>query len=341
MGLKDDLSKQVEESYKTRDTGNRSFIYINDKFPIFFPAKGKTYIIDVLPWRIGTAKNIPFNLKDKYLPGNYAYVLDLMVHTKIPPSRASIICLSSYNKKCPICEKWEEYKNSEEYDAKNDPFKPRRRVVYAVIVRTIDDEEVKKEEIRIFEASHFYTEKIWAELARNSKRGKGYQIFADFDIEEGRSISFKVENAQNKAIVASQFLTRTEPISDIIQKQCEHLHLDDNLIVLDYDTVAEYLLIEAAADNEDDFDVPFEFDEKAVENIRNPSTPEVDKSKVNMSETIPEPLNIPMAETSEKQINNEVLPGCFGLSHDSIPKCEECEPRIWKLCLKEFAKKGN
>ena len=179
----DSLTDRIESSSKFTDFVNKDINYPEDAKRFFrpkqIPDKGD-YIIDILPWRIGT-KNHPSVVMGEKKVGDADYVLIYGRHWHEGLNNNSpILCLRvTYGLPCPECEAINHLdKKSPEYEAR----KARTRAVYNVL----DHQDNKI--LKIFDISHFQFEK---ELTYNSKANSTDGIAFNFvHPEHGASVKF-------------------------------------------------------------------------------------------------------------------------------------------------------
>jgi hypothetical protein len=311
---KEELRKRTEESHKRKDEkGGFKDFFNKEKMNGVkkWWADKNEHIIDIIPYFAG--KQDPRNKE-----GEPAYVLDIEVHQNVGPADDVVVCPEQYGDRCPICEEARRL-NKEKADWKTEikPLKPKRRVVYNVIVR--DGGEQEKKGVQIFEIAHFFMEAHLAKIARNARTG-GFEVFSDPDT--GKSIVFERTGtgAENTAYSGHRFAERVEPISD---EELEAAHcLDDLLEIKSYDEIYDLFYGKSS---------PSKGEDEGEE-------PEMDEPEQNEPDDEPE-----QEEPKEKPVSNRRLErrgrkthhecpggGKIGVDIDELEHCDSCD--IYDKC---------
>jgi len=225
--MKKQLKKRTEQSYRTKDSGNRiNILKLPDSAEFLEIKDKKRYKVDILPFEIVT-DHYPDPEIEK---GDWHYKLDLWVHRFVGAGEGNYVCLAkNYNKPCPICEELEALKKSDDADDETlKSLKAKRRVVYNMY--DYDDEKVK-----LFETSHFLFEKELLDEAFSAGDG---EIITFSDVDEGHSVKFRTSEESVGAqkfikFKAFNFIVREEPIDDEILEQA--INLDEILIIPIYE----------------------------------------------------------------------------------------------------------
>lgn len=257
------LGRRTQQQTDTRDDnggiGRQGFMNFASCGLKFFKLGdvGNYHDLNILPWRIGT-KNHPEVVAGNAKVGDYDYVLDLMVHTRIGPGNGDYICpKKNFGKPCPICDRADELWKNE--DTKNDAraLFAKRRCVY--LVQELDAKGKsfipKSETPLIFETSHATFSKELQSRATSCMRGKGVVNFADPD--DGKVVSFsvnegKMDNGKKfKQAGNFEFNERTEEVSDEILEACPSL---DEMMIIKTPEQLKAALYGDPEDLEDDFD---------------------------------------------------------------------------------------
>lgn len=253
------LGRRTQQQTDTRESNGgvtrQGFMnYGSTKLKFFKMGDPGTYHdINILPWKIAT-KNHPEVVRTKDEPeflrngnpnpakvmvGDLDYVLDLMVHTRIGPGNGDYICpKKNFGKPCPICERADELWKDERTKDEARKLFARRKCIY--VVQELTDEFYDKgEDPKIFEVSHAVFSKDLQDRATACMRGKGVVNFADTSIEEGRVVSFNVNEdtmgngKKFKKAANFEFNERKEEIAADVLAKCPSL--DAMMVIKSYD----------------------------------------------------------------------------------------------------------
>jgi hypothetical protein len=275
------LGRRTQQQTDTRESNGglsrQGFMnYATCKLKFFKMGDPGTYHdINILPWKI-SSKNHPEVIRTKDEPeflrngepnpakvmvGDLDYVLDVMVHTRIGPNNGDYLCLKkNFGKPCPICERAEELNKDNRTKEEAKKLFAKRKCVY--VVQELDDKFYDKgEDPKIFEVSHPVFSKDLQDRATACMRGKGIVNFADTSIEEGRVVSFNVneESMGNgkkfKKAANFEFNERKEEIDPAVLAKCPSL--DSMMVIKTYDQLKSALYgdpddVEADFDNQPD-----------------------------------------------------------------------------------------
>ena len=265
------LGRRTQQQTDTRDSnggvGRQGFMdYRSCGLKFFkFGDVGKYHDLNILPWRIGT-KNHPEVYAKNAEVGDFDYVLDLMVHTRIGPGNGDYICpKKNFNKPCPICERADELWKNEATKKDAKKLFARRKCVYCV-QELNENFHAKSDDPMIFEVSHPCFSQELQSRATSCLRGKGVVNFADPD--EGKVVSFSVNEGSMgdgktfKKAGNFEFNERVEEISDETLEKCPSL--DTMMVLKSYDQLKAALYGDPE-DVEDGFDnQPEESSEEAA-----------------------------------------------------------------------------
>lgn len=255
------LGRRTQQQTDTRESsggvGRQGYMnYASCGLKFFKMAEPGTYHdLNILPWKIGT-KNHPEVVAGNAQVGDWDYVLDLMVHTRIGPGQGDYICpKKNFGKPCPICERADDlWKNDDTKDEARKLF-ARRKCTY--LVQELDENfHAKSETPLIFDVSHMVFSKELQSRATSCLRGKGVVNFADPG-DEGKVVSFSVNEAtmgngkKFKEAGNFEFNERVEEISDEILEKCPSL--DKMMVVKSYDQLKAALYGDPE-DAENDYD---------------------------------------------------------------------------------------
>ena len=309
------LSKRYDHSYKTKDkgSGKRALNFSSDtKF--YKMEEGRNKLI-IIPYVIKT-KNHPLVKSGDAEIGELDYKLDYYVHKRIGPRNDSFVCLSeTYGKRCPICEKQKEYpRDSEEYAA----LKAKRRATYNVL-----DMRDEKQEIKVFDETHYYFEKELLEEARSEARDENILGFADPDTPYIINVRATGEKYNGGAYFKYKSFKFIESDIDVDSLIDEAVSLDECINILSYEEITA--LIEGFdSDEEDD-------EEETPKRKRQTTKKEVeedddeDESEEEVKETKSEKRRKKVQKESECPHGH-----VFGEDCEEFDECDKCKK--WEEC---------
>lgn len=204
-----------------------------------FADVGKFQDINILPWRI-SSKNHPGVVDGKYEIGDYDYVLDLWIHSRIGPGEEDCVCLKrTYGKPCPICDEADRLWANPETKESARQFFAKRKCIY--LVDELNDKfESVSNEPKIFEVTHGLFSKDLQSKATSCLRGKGVVDFASVNVDSkgreiGKVVSFTIgegtmgNGKKFKKAENFEFNDRVQEITDEMLEKCPSL--DSMLIV--------------------------------------------------------------------------------------------------------------
>jgi len=324
--MKAGLGDRTKEAYDRKDSGGLFKSYLKDslleerKVSKFNPGKGQ-WIIDIIPYVAGDRD--PLNKE-----GESAYVLDILVHMGVGPADERVVCLSQYNKPCPVCELIKQMQSEDaDYKTEIKPLVAKRRTLYNVIVRENAEEE--KKGVQLLEMAHFFLQKNISALSKNPRKG-GYIVFSDLD--EGKSIGFRRTGVgpENTAYDAHQFIDRPEPITDAEWQaaQC----LDEFIVIREYDDIKSMLVggkKKKETTQEEEPAPPVKTRRSFNQKPEEEETPEQEEQGNEGTEE-EESAPPPPAKTGTKKTRKpaaSVCPvegGVFGSSFDEFVECDTC-----------------
>uniref|UniRef100_A0A6M3L450 Uncharacterized protein n=1 Tax=viral metagenome TaxID=1070528 RepID=A0A6M3L450_9ZZZZ len=297
--VRDELLNATRHSDETKDSTGRFGSFFKDDLDVPFWKCGEgEHIIDILPFRAG--KNHPIT-ED----GKYTYLLDIWVHRNIGPNEDNVVCPArNYKKPCPICEYLVDVSkksdiDEEELNELRSSLRPKRRVVYNILVYDTAEEESKG--IQVWEVSHWFMEKRIAPLSKT--RTGEYIPFSD--PVDGKSIAFYRHGtgAQNTEFGGHRLEDRVTEggksysIGDDLLKKA-HI-LDDLIVISTYDELKK--LFHGGSEEEQE-------------------EPKVEKEK---------------SKTPDSKCPGE---GTFGVDYDQLKPCETCPEKTYRECKKESEK---
>lgn len=184
ISFKGQATAAAEE--RAKRTSGYGYLNLPKGLGVFSPEPGKSITLDFFPYEI-TAKNHPDKNQEsgRAVKGAWWYKLPFKIHRGIGAEKDSVVCLSSINKPCPICEyKVKRVKEGADKDELNS-LKASDRELY--IVNPLDSTKHDAGKMYIFDISEY---NFQAFLDKEMKDEDG--IPDDFfDPEEGVSLKIR------------------------------------------------------------------------------------------------------------------------------------------------------
>jgi hypothetical protein len=245
----------VTNGKKATKSNSGKFSYLNlpdGVSQLNFDNKVKKVQMDILPYVI-TSKNHP-DKEDGAVQGSLWYKRPFKVHRNIGADNKSVVCLSSFGKKCPICEYQKELFKTDKEAAIKLYSKP--RYLYAVIPL---DSEKHEQKIYIWDMAESLFQEV---LIEKLEEDIDNEIFPD--LEEGKTleVSFKWKQLGENHFPETrniEFLDREEPYKESMLKKVPDL--DKILKELSYDEISNLFFENSDEDIADEDD---EIEEKPV-----------------------------------------------------------------------------
>ena len=361
--MTEDLESRTEDNYNTRD-GEKTFFGAFRKdtsFPQWTADKGE-HEIDIIPYIAG-------NQDPKVEQGKFNYVCDYRAHRDVGPRELWFLCLEQYGQVCPICEHRNELRKNpptgtrqiKEHDDVIKALRPKRRVIYNIVVYDKAEEEAKG--IQVLEGSHYLLESNIQERAKlTKKKGGGLITYASPDADKGHSITFeRTGEGTGTRYKNFDLHPRDYEISDDLLDQC--ITLDELLYMPTYEEISDAFWDKGSTDPEDkegedserpqrqhtvdkepeDADLrPRRGRAAKQEDVEEEEEPRRRKPKARQEEPEEED-NSPRHRRSAKQEDPEekeskcpVPGGVYGKDADDYDECEDCE--LWNPCVKASVK---
>lgn len=243
---------KVQQAAAKASTNESSYGYLSIPKGISFysPTAGSKEKFDILPYTVTSSKHPDRDAElEIATEGTLWYKRPYRVHRDIGVDKDRYICLTSFGKKCPICEyrakRAQEGATKEELKA----FNSSQRNLYAVVPRGIAK---VAEEVHLFDFSDYnFQELINEELLEND----AYEVFPD--AEEGLTLEVR----WNEAVFAGNtfakagridFRNRKTPLAEELLESVPNL--DDLLQELTYAEL-EKIFFEMVDVEEEDEDV--------------------------------------------------------------------------------------
>ncbi len=309
----------------------------------------RVHHIQVIPYIISKAGH-PSGFEE----GDLYQQLKIKMHFGVGPEERTLLCPTTFNKPCPLCERFASLRKSGSADEEElNEVKAKDRVAFNII--DLDDEDAG---IQVFEYStHLFANMLYDEIdmaAEDDPDFRGKQVF---DPVDGYDLTLKFKEkkfGKNSFFECTSiaFEDRDQPISDADIEDAIDLHAAAN--VMDYKAVeAIWLGVGGEAEAKD------EEEEKPRSHRREPAkeekpagrrkpTPEPDeeeeeepKEKPATSRRRAKPEPEPDEEEEEeapakgKKAAKDADDDCpygleFGADCESEDKCDDCD--AWEAC---------
>ena len=318
---------------------------------VFSPDPGSRVRMDIMPYMV-TDENHPDKYEEEQIAtaGELWYKRPFKVHRNIGVEDETVVCLTSFGERCPICEcraRWiKEGRDKEDTDA----LRPKQRNLYALVpigVKGVD------EIIHVMDMSQFLFQNL---LNEELEEDEEYAAFPD--LEEGYTLRVRFD--AKKIGKGPEFAEasridfekrKNEYEEDILD---EVPNLDDMLKRLSYKELeAKFMEIDDADAADDDLDDGDEEEKPRRERKslkRKEEEDEEEEKPVKRTRQKPKPKPEPEEEdgdkeeekpkekskkSSKKSTGKERCPHGhrFGVDADEKDECAECE--IWGECLDE------
>ena len=315
--------KSKKGGFKNKVTGNTKqrksdgssygYLVLPNGVSMFKAPPGERASLDFMPYLVSDKKHPDRNEDlEAAMEGTEWYKRPFKVHKNIGADNDSVVCLTSFGKKCPICE----YRAKlQQEGADKDELKPMnssKRNLYCVIPKKVKDYE---EIPYIFDMSAFLYKKLLDdELEEDEENG----IFPD--LEEGKTLRIRFDSdtfAGSKPYATASridFEDRKKPYSEKIRKGIPDL--DKVLKELSYKEVSEMFFDGAEEPEEKEGKSKDTFSEKPKR-----------KKKTAKADDAPD-------DKKKKKCPHDHK---FGKDTEKFEECDKCE--LWKACLK--AKKAK
>lgn len=238
--------KVANNAHKQATSGN-SYGYLNipKGVSVFNPEPGSRIQLDFIPYTVTDEKHPDRDTDAEIaIPGSLWYKRPFKSHRGIGGDNDSVVCLTSVNKKCPICEERARLTREGASKEETDALKPKQRNLYIVVPL---DSKNHKQELHIFDVSQYlFQDLLNDELSEDEDRG----IFPD--LEEGLTLKVRFDEESfngNKFAKTARidFFERKEQYDESILDKVPNL--DNVLQILSYeDLKAKFFEI----DSEDD-----------------------------------------------------------------------------------------
>lgn len=204
---------KVSADSKRQGTGGSNYGYLNlpKGVSIYSPTPGSREKFDIIPYEV-TIDNHPDKLEENEIAvkDSLWYKRPFKVHRDVGADDEAYICLTTFGKKCPICDY---RKQRAKENADKDEIKalyPKDRNIYIIVPR-----DIKKldEELHILDISWW---NFQTQLNEEKDENEDYEIFPDPEIGYTLKVRWteKVISGGNPYAVAGRidFILRDDPI---------------------------------------------------------------------------------------------------------------------------------
>jgi len=246
---------KVKSNVVRQESQRSSFGYL--KLPkdlkVYVPIAGSKELIDIIPYPVSSPKHPDLDAElGIAVKGSYWYKRPIRVHRNVGTDKESVICLSSFGEKCPICEyraqRAKEGADKDELKAYNSS----PRELFIVIPK---NNKKFEETFHVMDFAHGnFQEKLNQELNED----EDYEAFPDLEDGYTLHVRWKEESfAGNKYTVADRidFKKRNEDYDESILEDVPAL--DELLVKIPYEALkAKFFEMEGETDEEEEDEKP-------------------------------------------------------------------------------------
>ena len=335
--FRDKIEKQVQK-HKEESSG-RAYGYLNipkgiDVFTVDIP-KNKDSLkvnLDILPYIVSDPKHP--DVGEGAEVGELWWRRPIKVHRNVGIDNESVICLTTFGKKCPICDYRKDMmaNNKDKDDIK--ALSPSKRSIYIVIPVASKDFD---ETMHIFDIPDFC---FYDPLMIDVEEEEEYEFPS---LEDGKTLAIRFNkesyagNSFSKAIRIS-FNDREEVYDESILDDVPNL--DEILIVLSYEEL-EKKFLEIDEDEDNEKNTHSERKGKTIKRKSQKDDESDDESKHTKKRRITRPKSRKSEEDEESDEGDKPKKGkdkCphgykYGVDTDKYDECETCN--VWVDCDEE------
>lgn len=174
---------RVNEDAKRQSSGS-GYGYLNlpKGMPIYNPEAGNKDNFDILPYKVTTDKHPDLN-EGYPSEDDLWYKRPFKVHKDVGVDKKAFVCLTSFGKKCPICDyKKRQADNGVEWEELK-AYAPKERVLYAIYPVEI---EKAKDQVHILDISWWLFQK---EMNEELNENEDYEVFPE--LEDGLTLKVR------------------------------------------------------------------------------------------------------------------------------------------------------
>jgi hypothetical protein len=238
------------ERQKTESGANYGYLKLPKGISVFSPDPGSRVLFDILPYEV-TSKAHPDRNTDPdnpvAIPGELWYKRPFKIHRNVGAGDDSVVCLSSFGKKCPICEEGAKRKRAGADKDELKSYRPSSRNLY--YVKPLDTKKYDEEWYLMDISTYCFQELLSEELREDEDR----LVFPS--LEEGLTLKvrFDKESFAGNAFAKASRIDFKER-DDVYEEEVldEFVDLDDILSEISYDELSEMFFFEEGGEGEED-----------------------------------------------------------------------------------------
>lgn len=241
--------KVSANSHKQKTTG-ASYGHLNlpRGVNIFKETAGGKAFLDIMPYAVTEPAHPDRDDENGVaVPGELWYKRPYKLHRNVGVSKDTVVCPTSVNKKCPICEYRAKLLKENASEKEHKPLRPSQRNLYTVIPLGMKDYE---EEPHIWDISQFCFQDM---LNEEVEEDTNNEVFPD--LEEGLSLRLRftkesIEKTEFAKISRIDFVERDSVYDEEILEQIPSL--DDVLAIPSYSALENKFFELGDAEDDDD-----------------------------------------------------------------------------------------
>ena len=323
-----------------KEASSFGYLALPKEVKMYSAEPGKVEKFDIIPYEV-TNPNHPNKTE---MLDNIWWNSPFKVHKNIGVNDESVVCPTTFGKKCPICEYFaKRKKEGAEWDELK-MLRPSNRALYAVIPK---DHKKYEEKIHIFDMSTFLFEEL---LIDETLENDDYESFADPEAGYTLKVRWSAESFNGNAFAKAKridFADRDEQYDENIIEEVPKL--DELFKLLSYEAInAKFFELD---DEKVDMDEEEEEEKPVRKRKKKTSVPEPEEEDVeddDDEEEAPKPIRRkkkaakPAPEPDDDEDDEEeekptkkTKGKCpfghkFGIDTEEYDDCDECD--LWEAC---------
>jgi hypothetical protein len=238
---------RIKENAKKRKRGSAyGYLIIPQGVEVFNPEPDTTVKMDIMPYEVTDKKHPDSPIAEV---GELWYKRPFKIHRDVGVDNDKEVCLTSFGKKCPICEYRTKLLREDGDKKEADALKPSNRNLYAIIIKGKKGED----KVHLFDFSDHNFQKVFEEQLADLYPDE-FEVFPDH--QEGYTVAvvFAEDSFMGYKFAKPtrfDFLERKEQYEDDILDSVPKL--DECLAVLSYEELrAKFFEIEEDDDEEEE-----------------------------------------------------------------------------------------
>jgi hypothetical protein len=300
---KSNFRGKITKNAKDSKSNQNNFGYLNlpKDVHVFQPEPGSRVKLDFIPYEVTDNKHSDRDPElEIAIPGTLWYKRPFKTHRNVGSGNDTVVCPSSFGKKCPICEYAQKRAKEGADKEETKELWAKSRNLYIVIPR---DSKKHEETPYVWDMSQYLFQNL---LNEELEENEEHAVFPD--IEEGLTLKIRFETKKMgkntfEEVARIDFIEREEALDESILEDLPNL--DTLLKVLSYDELhAKFFEMEDEPDagklEKDEDEDEDEEDEKPVRKKSLERKPAKEEKKV--SKKTPEPIE----EEDKEQEDEEV-----------------------------------